>query len=108
MTIFKETKLKNSSNALINPATAEGQAASDQLVQTLQELVSRLDTLSACKYHLAEALRVQVIGSAAITAYNYDSTSANYSSPPLVRFISQMAMGNTAAILGNINNVSIS
>ena len=82
---------------------------SDPLTGAIQELISRLDTLAACKHHLAEALRVQVIGGSLATSgsTSLDATQTNYYTPTYARFLNHMAVGNPAAVLSNIQNVVV-
>jgi len=86
-------------------------AVIQSLQSTLQELVSRLDDISACKYHLAEALRVQIVGSVGLSTSNSSSLDITpvqtYVSPPYARYLQIVAEQEIAVTLSNINNVSI-
>lgn len=97
-------QVKDSVGTTVNPATAD-------LQTTLQDLVARLDALAACKSALNESLRVHVIGniSQAVTGTisNTEVTPTGPNMvPTLARFINHMAVGNTAAVVANINNAT--
>ena len=103
----------------INPATKEkqeevivNQTTLNELVETLQELTSRLATIASA---VANTAQMRVIGSVVVTsapttAVTGPITSANSIAEKAVAGIlypEKMAITNNTAIQSNINNVSI-
>lgn len=86
------------------------------LQRTLNELVSRLDTLAACKYHLGESLRVQIAGAPTLTitgtvttsGSQVDATAISNQAPTLAKYQEFHYAANNLATLANINRVTIS
>lgn len=107
--------LKDSISASALPlgaATSANQIDLNELVETLQELTSRLATIASA---VANTAQMRVIGSVVVTsapttAVTGPITSANSIAEKAVGGIlypEKVAITNNAAIQSNINNVSI-
>lgn len=96
---------------LVTPATSENQTTLSELVETLQELTARLDTLASMANSGAPALRVIPIASVSTAVTG--SVTATVASTSITNFgtgipAKEMAddINNYTAIVANINNVT--
>jgi len=108
MSYAEQVQLRDSGGEVISPATSVNQDTLNYLIETLQELNSRLTAIASTVANTAQLRVVQTsVPSTAVTGPITSAQSIAEKAVAGISYPEKMAITNYAAIQSNINNVSI-
>lgn len=105
--ILDRQKVQDATGGLINPSTKENQTTLNDLIETLQELTSRLATIASAVANTAQLRVVQTsVPSTAVTGPITSAQSITEKAVAGISYPEKMAITNLTAHQSNINNVT--